>query len=589
MPLPRTTMPEDLETLIAGGESLDVEFKGESSRPLSDDDLVEAVVCLANRRGTGRGWLLVGVEDDGFVSGARPRHEGGSTDLNRVRALIANRTRPSLTVHAELRSVNEEDVLVVEVPASADPVGTATGRYLRRVVGGDGRPACHPYHFHEMQSRRADSRLLDYTALTIPEAGWEDMSPIEFDRFRRSIAENPGRGDEALPSLGDLDLAKALGAVETAGDRVVVRVLGLLLFGRQKALVSGVPTHEVAFQRLSQNDVEANDFFRWPVLRVMEELETRFRSHNREREIFVGMTRVGIPDYPARAYREGVANALVHRDYTRLGAVHVQWHDDRLQISSPGSFPEGVHLDNLLVTDPRPRNPLLADAFKRAGIVERTGRGIDAIFEAQLRAGRSIPSYDRSTAAGVTLVLPGGPANLGFVRLRVEEERTGGPLDHRQLLLLHHLGLQARITEAEAARIIQLDEGSARRSLHALVEKGLVTAGGPRAKRSYQLSDEARERFGDDPVQGPHPLTISQREFRVEVYALSKGRVTRREVAELCGIGPAQATRLLARMVDEGLLRRHGRSRGTWYESARPNVEHLKGWAPHMLKAAQRE
>ena len=589
MPLPERTTPEGLKALIAGGESLDVEFKGESTGPLSDDDLVEAAVCLANRRGTGRGWLLVGVEDNGVVSGARPRHKGDGTDLHRVRALIANRTRPSLTVHAELCSVDGEDVLVVEVPASSDPVGTAAGRYLRRVVGGDGKPACHPYHFHEMQSRRADSRLLDYTALTIPEAGWEDLSPLEFDRFRRSIAENPGRGDEALPSLGDLDLAKALGAVETAGDRVVVRVLGLLLFGRQEALVSGVPTHEVAFQRLSQNDVETNDFFRWPLLRVVEELETRFRSHNREQEMFVGMTRVAIPDYPARAYREGVANALVHRDYTRLGAVHVQWHDDRLQISSPGSFPEGVHLNNLLVTDPQPRNPLLADAFKRAGIVERTGRGIDAIFGAQLRAGRSIPSYDRSTAAGVTLVLPGGPANRGFVRLRVEEERTGGPLNHQHLLLLHHLGLQARITEAEAARIIQLDDGSAKRSLHALIERGLVTVGGPAATRSYRLSDTARERLGEDPVQGSHPLTPARREFSVEVYALSHGRVTRREVVELCGIGPAQATRLLRRMVDKGLLKRHGENRGTWYESARPNVEHLTGWAPHLLEVARRE
>jgi hypothetical protein len=68
-----------------------------------------------------------------------------------------------------------------------------------------------------------------------------------------------------------------------------------------------------------------------------------------------------------------------------LGAVHFHWHPDRIEISSPGGFPEGVRLDNLLVTAPRPRNPLLADAFKRAGIVERTARGIDTIFYEQLR------------------------------------------------------------------------------------------------------------------------------------------------------------------------------------------------------------
>ena len=56
-----------------------------------------------------------------------------------------------------------------------------------------------------------------------------------------------------------------------------------------------------------------------------------------------------------------------------------------LEISSPGGFPSGVRLDNLLVTPPHPRSPLLADAFKRTGLVERTGRGINRMFAEQLR------------------------------------------------------------------------------------------------------------------------------------------------------------------------------------------------------------
>lgn len=64
-------------------------------------------------------------------------------------------------------------------------------------------------------------------------------------------------------------------------------------------------------------------------------------------------------------------------------------------------------MGNLLVAPPRPRNPLLADAFKRAGVVERTGRGIDIIFEEQLRNGRPAPSYEQSTPESVVLVLPG--------------------------------------------------------------------------------------------------------------------------------------------------------------------------------------
>jgi hypothetical protein len=127
--------PEKLAELVAAGESLDVEFKGEKSSPLNDRALVEAVVCLANRPGEATGWLLVGVEDDGQITGARPRHEGGITDPLRVQALIANRTRPALTCRAERIELHDKQILAIEVPASRQPVGTTEGLYLRRALG----------------------------------------------------------------------------------------------------------------------------------------------------------------------------------------------------------------------------------------------------------------------------------------------------------------------------------------------------------------------------------------------------------------------------------------------------------------------
>ena len=66
-----------------------------------DRDLVEAMVCLANGHG---GVLLIGIEDDGTVTGARPRHEAGRTDPFRVQALVANMTQPSISVAVSLVS-----------------------------------------------------------------------------------------------------------------------------------------------------------------------------------------------------------------------------------------------------------------------------------------------------------------------------------------------------------------------------------------------------------------------------------------------------------------------------------------------------
>lgn len=391
----------ELRTLIAAGESLDVEFKGESRRPLGDGELVEAIVCLANRPIDKSAYLLVGVEDDGSITGARPRHEAGNIDTLRVQALISGRTRPSLTVQASLWQIDGQPILAIEIPPVRQPVGTTDGKYLRRALGGDGKPACLPFHYHEMQSLQSSRGLLDYSAAQVPEATWEDLDPLEFERFRRSIVETR-RGDNALLNLPDLELAKALGAVDANGIVRTIRLVGLLLFGREESLHRYLPTHEAAFQVLQGTEVKVNDFFRRPLVRLMEEMKSRLRARNQETELMAGSIRVGVPDYPENAFHETVANALIHRDYTRLGAVHVQWHSDpnRIEISSPGGFPEGVGVDNLLVTSPHPRNPLLADAFKRAGIVERTARGIDSVFYDFLRNGLPMPSATAGFRAG---------------------------------------------------------------------------------------------------------------------------------------------------------------------------------------------
>src|SRR5579859_2359657 len=99
-------MPARVAQWIAGGETYEVEFKGEQRERLNDRDLVEAVVCLANGAG---GALLVGVEDDGTVTGARPRHEAGRTDPLRLQALIANTTQPPLSVSVAAVEVSDHE------------------------------------------------------------------------------------------------------------------------------------------------------------------------------------------------------------------------------------------------------------------------------------------------------------------------------------------------------------------------------------------------------------------------------------------------------------------------------------------------
>src|SRR5262249_31134931 len=144
-----------------------------------------------------------------------------------------------------------------------------------------------------------------------------------------------------------------------------------------------------------------------------------------------------IPTFDERAFREAVVNALVHRDYTRMGAVHVRRETEGFIISNPGGFVEGVTLDNLLVVEPRPRNPLLADVVKRIGLSERTGRGVDLIYEGLLRYGRPAPDYSRSDRSSVVVRLSSAEPDIPFLRLILEEEkRAGAPVSLDSLIVL---------------------------------------------------------------------------------------------------------------------------------------------------------
>ena len=553
---------DEVRAWVAGGESLVVEFKSELRERLNDTDLVEAAACMANARG---GVLLIGVEDDGAITGAQPRH-GSYTDVRRVEGLVGNWTVPNCPVECAVAEMDGVSVLVIRVPTGRPITATTSGVYKRRVLDMHGEPQCRPFYAHEMQSREASRGALDYSSLIIPEARAEDLDPLEFERLRQTIGRNAGRADSALLSLTDVDLAKALGLVE-GGDRIErVRVAGLLLLGREDSLRRLVPMHEVAFQVLSGTRVHVNDFFRWPLIKVSDELSARFEVRNKEQEVLIGAVRVGIPDYSRSGFREAVHNALVHRDYAARGAIHVFWRDQELEVASPGGFPDSVRLDNLLVTTPQPRNPVLADAFKRIGLVERTGRGIDTIFEGQLRYGRPAPDYARSSDAMVQVALAGGPANLALARFIIERDRPERPVTLETMMLVNAIDRERRIKVTDAAQLVQKSEGSTRALLERLVEDGVFERRSEGSHRVYRLSAATYRAIGQPAAHTRgrefEPL---QHEQMALGYLRAHARITRTQVVELCLITPDRAKRLLQRLFARGDIASGGVGRGTFY------------------------
>lgn len=542
-------------------ESLTVEFKSDRKR-LPDSDLVEALVCLANAEG---GELWLGVEDDGRPTGLHVEHR----NLAGLAGLVAARTSPSLRVQVDAVEADGLPLARITVPKAQSVVATVGGVYLRRRLKHDGTPECTPMLPHERESRASSLGLSDVSAQSVAGATLADLDPLERERLRQAVQQYGG--DRVLLELDDEALDGALGLTARQPDGARVPTLtGLLLVGRETSLHQLVPTHEFAFQVLAQQAVRFNEFRRFPLLKALDWLETNFRPYNPEDEIQVGLFRVPVPMVDMAAFREAVANALIHRDYHRLGAVHVRLEDDALAVSNPGGLVDGVTLANLLVTEPRPRNRALADAMKRVGVVERSGRGVDTIFRGMLKFGRPSPDYSRTDAHNVVVRLPTEPADLDFRRLVVEEERRRGaelPID--SLIALAAIRELKRVTAEELADRIQRDAASAKRTLEALTEAGLVEAHGTTRGRSYTLSVTVYRAAGDKAGYTRQAgFTALQHEQMVLSYVRQHGQIKRAEVMELCRLSEDQAKKLLVRLRDEGQLIQHGERRGTHYTSS---------------------
>lgn len=541
---------------IGFNEDMINEFKSDQNK-LGDEELIEAVVAFANTDG---GDLYLGVEDDGEITGLHEKHK----DVTQLAALIANRTIPPISVKTELVAY-DEIILKISVPKKTSIVATSSGKMLRRRIKADGTPENIPMYPYEIANRLSSLSLLDFSAQPVPEATLADLDSVERERLRIIILAY--RGEQNLLELNDNELDKALQLVTTINGESVPTLTGMLLIGKKDRLKILVPTSESAIQIMQGTDVKVNESYTLPLLAAFEKISGYVDAWNREQEMEVGLFRISIPDIDKRAFRESLVNAFCHRDYSMLGRVRVQLDDEGMTISNPGGFIEGVSINNLLYAEPHGRNPVLADALKRIGLAERTGRGIDRIYEGSLLFGRLLPDYSESTDRLVKLFIPKSLPDKAFVKMITEEQKKSGhSLSIHYLLVLNSLKTNHRSTVMEIAEEINSDSTRVKVAVESLVEMGLVEAKGTGRGRYYMLSSGVYKK-SDNVVGYVRQTDIDKLRYEELIIKLAReqGYVTRGNVAELLNLSPPQAYRIIMKLKNKGLLELQGSGKHAKY------------------------
>ena len=526
-------------------EDLITEFKSDTKK-LSDEIIIDSVVAFANTEG---GNLYLGIENNGDITGLHKEH----SDPTSLAAFIANKTVPPVSVDTE---ITDENYLIIKVPKIKSIVASSSGKILRRRIKANGEPENVPMYPHEINTRLSDLSMLDYSSLPVPGAVYDDLDKTERERLRNIIRMYSG--EKNLLELDDEELDQALRIAVKTGQTLVPTFCGMLLIGRSDRVKELVPTEAASFQVLQGTNVIMNEDIDGPMLAAFEKIQTYMDARNSESEIEVGLFRIPVSDFDKRAFREALINAFCHRDYTMLGRVRVLLDDDGLTISNPGGFIEGVNLKNLLTVEPHGRNPVLADALKRIGLAERTGRGIDRIFEGSLLYGKAIPDYSESTETIIKLFIPRSLPDITFTKMISEEQsRIGRALPINALLTLNELKRNRRCTITEISSNIHISETKIKTTIEKLIEAGMIEASGNGRGRHYMLS-ASFYRKADKTAEYVRQKGISDIRFPEMIIKYAEnngGHITRKEAVNLLKVTEPQAYRLLKKMSLSGSLK----------------------------------
>lgn len=545
--------------LLPEKETLEIEFKSDLKK-LSDTDLIDAVVAFANTSG---GDIYLGVEDDGTPTGVHESHK----DYTQLAAFIANRTVPPISVQAE--PVYSDDgimILLIHVPKNRSIVSSSSGKMQRRRIKGDGTPENIPLYPHEITTRLSELSLLDFSAQPVPGAQYQDLDPIERERLRSIIRSY--NGEKYLLELSDEELDKAMQFVVTMDDNLIPTYTGMLILGRKEKLKELIPTAESAFIMMRGTEVTTNESFYLPLLAAIEKMIDFVAARNPEQEVEQGLFRISIPEFNPRAVREAIVNAFAHRDYTQLGRVLVRIDADGLSVSNPGGFIEGVTYHNILTVEPHGRNPVLADALKRVGLAERSGRGVDRIFEGSLMYGRDLPDYSESTSTSVRLFIPRGMPDKKMVALISEEQqKTGVPVSLNALFVLNALRHSRRMSLSEISAECNIIETKLRPTVERLTEAGIIDGIGNGRGRVYVLSAKAYK----DPAQYVRQTDIDVIRYSELIIKLAQTKeyITRKDVVDLLHVSGPQAYRLLKKLENSKQLIRNGNTSAARYTIAK--------------------
>lgn len=506
------------------------------------DETARDVVAFANNKG---GFLFIGI-----VDGTKEINKDFVYNNEKVFDLIhqiQDRTEPTITLIPHKINVEGKDLLVLEIPFSTQLHRTSRGEFLIR--SNDGNRPIEPY---EMATIMSEKGLIVYDQKTWRISGeWLDEKRLS--NLRDMIEAK--KADSPYLDKSREDLLDSLGMTKDEGNESLPTTTGLLFVGNQTALRE-LPFYEVKYIHYFEDGTYQPYEYKGNIIEVAKSCFAQLKAEIKQKEYIFGLFREYIEDYSEIVIRELLINALAHRSLSRQQIVEIRKYDDGgyLEIESPGTFPQGVTVNNYL-RKTNPRNPNVMDILREIGLAEKAGSGFDKIFTDLLKKGKSLPEPEE-TENSVIFRIKSNIVSEKLIELSLlYENQVGKPMKLDELLVLSEVVNNKRVKVADLANIPNMGAYRLQGVIDRLCGLEFIESSGKTSGLSYILHVSKRKDMDDkiDYVKSKKQEKARQKEAILR-YLDSIPTINNAEARQLLSLQEkdrSKVSRLFAELISE--------------------------------------
>jgi len=423
------------------------------------DEYLKWIAGFANAQG---GTLLIGINDKGQVVGV--------DNAKRLLEELPNKIQNTLGIISDVNLREQDDKVYIEIITLPYEMPVAYhGEYHLR--SGSTKQVLRGNALQQFLLKRLGKTYYDVVE---PKATLENLNPEAIRAYgQRGVEQQRLAQDEVAQTdlgtfLDNLNLRDAEGGLKRAA---------LILFGKQPMrFVLGAHIKLGRFGNdatdLKFQDELSGDGFRLAE-RTLQLLDSKYLPGL---VAYEGLYRQERLPYPPEAIREALLNAIMHKDYFG-GPIFVWVYDDRLVFFNEGSLVEGLTTADLQRSHAsRRRNPTLAMAMFRGGLVETWGRGTLKMIAECRRLGLPDPVFeDKQGGVWVTF----------FADRYQETLLRQSDLSERQVQGVLYTKQHTRITNSDYQHLNDCSRNTASADLKGLVQKGWLQQQGTKGSSSF--------------------------------------------------------------------------------------------------------